>query len=373
MSYLPYILAAVVCSAAVLFVLVRGRKMDPVKIDCVPEESGMEPSATPYPSPESIHDDQKNILMRAVDHIYSRQAGISTDRAAPAQSSAEVRVAVRKILKAFEKIGTLHTSLSSLDRPDVSLKDVGDMVTRDPLLSAWVLKTVNSPVFRTASDVKSIHTAVNILGLITLKNLIAYGVMPHSLYRKPGHQQMFRHVWLHMNATALTASSLAKASTGVDSGFLYTAGLMHDIGKLALILLTDGVENGAYPDSLESEHELLMATHLDVLQIMVEDGSIPAQLGRLLLSHHIPASTKVVDLDCDGAMAKAMALLFVSNQIAKLVTARGTLSDDVSRLDQLDPSFAEVLSRDEARQLVLSPGLIHDILRGVSAARIMLE
>lgn len=325
-----------------------------------------------FPAQPSINEEQKQLLLRAVEHIYTRQPGRCTDRDDLPEASAAMQGAIRKILKAFEKIGTLHASLAALDRPDISLKDVGDMVTRDPILSAMVLKSVNSPVFQTASDVKSIHTAVNILGLVNLKNLIAFGVMPHSLFRKPGHQQMFRKVWLHMNATALVASALAKGVSGVDSGFLYTAGLMHDIGKLVLILLTDGGEDGVYPDTLAHEYELLTTTHLDVLKLMTEDGSMPAQLGSLLLSHHTPACTPVSELDCDGSMARAMSLLFVANQIAKLVTAKGTLSEDVGSLDQLDPSFAEILSRDEVRQLLLSPGLVRDILIGVRAAQVML-
>ncbi|GAB6112441.1 hypothetical protein JCM14713_21990 [Desulfomicrobium salsuginis] len=305
------------------------------------------------------------VLSRALDHIYGG-AHASTEvqmthvyEAPPALTV----TAITNLVKAFEKVGTLHSSLSALDNPDASMKDLGDLVTRDPLLSGRVLKTVNSPFFRTAMDVKSVHTAVNILGLVNLKNLIAFGVLPYSLYKHPAHRRMFKSIWQHMNATAITAAHMAKARQDLDSGTLYTAGLMHDIGKLVLVLLMKNPdENADYPQNLSAEYESLTVTHLQAAWVMATSGSIPGQLKSLVLDHHLPALIPVQQLDCNAEHAKYLTVLFLANQVAKLIAPDGTLLDDVSRLDRLDPSYREIFSQAEAREILLCPGLIDDIL-----------
>lgn len=318
----------------------------------------------------------ESVLMRALDHIYSGAPSSTAEQLTHVYEppSELARTAIGGLVKAFDKVGTLHSSLAAIDNPDVSMKELGDLVTRDPLLSARVLKTVNSPFFRVATDVRSIHTAVNILGLTNLKNLIAFGVMPYALYKNPEHQRMFKTIWQHMNSTAITAAHMARARQDLDSGALYTAGLMHDIGKLVLILLVKDPEEGeVYPQTLDREYERLMATHLQAAQIMARSGGIPEQLRSLVLSHHLPALLPVSQLNCDAQQARSLTVLFLANQIAKLISPHGTLLDDVRRLDQLDPSFREVFSRQEAREILLSRGLIDDIVANVRVVQAALN
>ncbi len=316
------------------------------------------------------------VLSRALDHIYSG-SHVSTDQQMTHvydEPPALTVTAITNLVKAFDKIGTLHSSLAALDNPKISMKEMGDIVTRDPLLSTRVLKTVNSPFFRTAMDVKSVHTAVNILGLMNLKNLISFGAMPFSLYKHPEHRRMFKGIWQHMNATAITASHMGKARQDMDSGTLYTAGLMHDIGKLVLVLLMkDPLEDEAYPQSLGREYERLTATHLQAARVMAQAGGIPAQLRALVLNHHLPALLPVQHLDCDAEHAKYLTVLFLADQVAKLITPDGSLRDDVRLLDRLDSSYSEIISKAEAREILLGPGLIDDILSNVRVVQASLN
>lgn len=316
------------------------------------------------------------VISRALVHIYSGTPATAEQQMTHVydEPPALTVTAMANLVRAFDKVGTLHSSLSALDNPDISMKELGNIVTRDPLLSARVLKTVNSPFFRTAMDVKSVHTAVNILGLVNLKNLIAFGVLPYSLYKDPEHRRMFRGVWQHMNATAITAAHMAKARQDLDSGTLYTAGLMHDIGKLVLVLLMKNPEeNEPYPVNLNREYERLTATHLQAAWVMAKSGGVPAQLKSLVLDHHLPALLPVQHLDCDAEHARCLTVLFLANQVAKLITPDGTLRDDVIHLDRLDPSYNEILSKAEAREILLSPGLIDDILANVRVVQAALN
>jgi putative nucleotidyltransferase with HDIG domain len=331
---------------------------------------------TTTPERDAFTSKWERVLSDALDHIYSPDPTVA-ETSSPSvidEPPAATAAAMATLIKAFEKVGTLHSSLAALDKPDVSMKDLGDLVTRDPLLSARVLKTVNSPLFRTAVDIKSVHTAVNILGLVNLKNLMAFGILPYTLYRNPEHRRIFQNVWQHMNATAITAVHMARARQDMDSGTLYTAGLLHDIGKLVLILLMkDPQENEPYPHNLNLECDRLTATHLQAAQAIASSGGIPAQLRSLVLDHHLPAMLPVQQLNCDAVHARNLTLLFLANQVAKVITQDGTLTDDMSLLDRLDPSYVEIISKAEAREILLCPGLIEDILANVRVVQITLS
>ena len=132
-------------------------------------------------------------------------------------------------------------------------------------------------------------------------------------------------------------------------------------------------ETEAYPQCLGREFERLAVTHLQAAQIMARSGIIPDQLHALVLDHHLPALLPVTQLECSAEHAKNLCILFLANQVAKLVSPDGTLLDDVRRLDQFDPSYREIISKAEARQILLSPGLVRDVLSNVHVVQAMLN
>ena len=371
MSYIFVVPVLLTLAGLMYFYVSRKPELEPI----VGEDHGPVKIHTAFPE-QTAFTEWESVLIRALDHIYSGAPSSTGNQLTHVYEppSELAQIAIAGLVKAFDKVGTLHSSLAAIDNPDVSMKELGDLVTRDPLLSARVLKTVNSPFFRVATDVRSIHTAVNILGLTNLKNLIAFGVMPYALYKDPEHQRMFKTIWQHMNSTAITAAHMARTRQDMDSGTLYTAGLMHDIGKLVLILLVKEPKEGEfYPQNPDREFERLMATHLQAAQIMARNGGIPEQLRTLVLGHHLPALLPVSQLNCDAQQAKSLTVLFLANQVAKLISPHGTLLDDVRRLDQLDPSYREVVSRQEAREILLSRGLIDDIMANVRVVQAALN
>lgn len=309
-------------------------------------------------------------LHRALNHIYAGTASTTARQmqTAFAKPSEAAATNLLKMTQAFERIGSLHGSLSAVDSPRISMRELGDIVTLDPVLSARVLKSVNSPLFYLANEVKSVHTAVIILGLNNLKNLISLGALPYNLYTTANKQRIFKKIWRHMNNTAITASHMAKSRQDMDSSSMYTAGLMHDIGKLVLALMLRDTEYD-YPRTVQEEYELLSATHLHAGELIAKNGFFPEQLRFLVRSHHLPAVLPVSQIQCNAEQAKQLTTLFLANQIAKLITQDGGLHEHVEGLDQLEPSYQEIISKEEAQAILLSPGLINDILKNTWLVR----
>ncbi|NCD25132.1 MAG: HDOD domain-containing protein [Deltaproteobacteria bacterium] len=322
------------------------------------------------PDQGHLSPDWEPFLLPALEHIYAGQpsSAIRQSHRALEKPSAIAAAHVLSLMHSFEKIGSLHSSLAALDNPNTSLKEIGDLVTHDPVLTARVLKTVNSPLFYLASGVKSVHTAVTILGVNNLKNLISLGLLPQKLYTSARQRRMFMHIWQHMNTTAILASHMAKTQRGLDSGTMYTAGLMHDVGKLVLSLMLPETWQD-YPPTIREEHALLAATHLYAGKIIAENGRFPEQLLFLIENHHQPSILPVQQLQCNAEQAKSMTILFLANQIAKLITPDGNPNANPEHLEQLEPSYQEILSKREAQKLLLDPGLANDVLTSVRVVR----
>ncbi len=331
--------------------------------------------STPSPRDDAqVLTEWEKPLRQALEHIYAGSASTTSiqTQAAFEKPSASIVAELLNAARSFDRMGSLHASLSAVDNPNISMKELGDIVTLDPVLSARVLKAVNSPAFCLAQGVKSVHTGVTILGLTNLKNLIAFGALPDNLYTTANQRRMFKQIWRHMNTTAIVAAYMAKARRDMDSGPMYTAGLMHDIGKLilALRLPEDEFE---YPRTPREEFRLFSTTHLYTGVLVAKNGFFPEQLLFLVQNHHQPAVFPVSQLHCNAEQAKQLTILFLANQIAKLITPDGGLSECMDGLEQLEPSYREILSKDEAREILLSPGLINDILINVRVVRAILN
>lgn len=142
MSYTFVILALLTLAVLMYFYVSRkpelepivGKDHDPVKVRAVAPD-------------QNAFTEWESVLIRALDHIYSGTPSSTGNQLTHVYEppSELARTAITGLVKAFDKVGTLHSSLAAIDNPDVSMKELGDLVTRDPLLSARVLKTVNSP------------------------------------------------------------------------------------------------------------------------------------------------------------------------------------------------------------------------------------
>ena len=359
------ILLAIAACAAVLYQM-AGKKpriepLDPHSVAPVPTR-GM----TSAEEEEEACLLWENIIPAALERIYAERAVSTGERrmsAAHEEPSETAKVAMGGLISSFQKISTLHSSLLHLNSPSISLEEAAVTVTRDPVLSSHVLKAANSPVFGMTQGVRSIHTAVNILGIDNLKSLLVFQAMPHTLYSTALQRGMFQEVWRHMNVTAIIASFMGRALQHPDSGMLYTAGLMHDIGKLVLIPMIGKGRCQTYPPTLEEEYELLSATHLQAAQIMAaRDGSAPGPLWELILWHHLPAlATAHPPLAAETS--RSLTVLFLANQLAKLITADGSLEEGrMDMLDVFDSGYPAAISREEATTLLLSRDLMRDIL-----------
>ena len=141
-------------------------------------------------------------------------------------------------------IPTVPTTLFEIDKivndPDGSAAAAAEVIAKDPAIASKVLRLANSSIYGLKSQVCDIPHAVSILGLRVLRNLVVQATILEEFGDKGEGVDGFDldHLWDHSVKVGVAAKQLARMSPvdfDLDEEVAYTAGLLHDIGKILLI------------------------------------------------------------------------------------------------------------------------------------------
>jgi putative nucleotidyltransferase with HDIG domain len=127
-------------------------------------------------------------------------------------------------------------------KPGSSAKDIAQVVSTDAALAARMMQVANSPVMRTQTTVDNVQGAISIMGIFVVRNLVTSFVInqlfttTHSRLRK-----RLQTIWNHSAHVAAISQVLAKRYSKINPSEAMLAGLIHDIGKLPLVLKAEGI------------------------------------------------------------------------------------------------------------------------------------
>lgn len=127
----------------------------------------------------------------------------------------------------------LFEILHILDDDNAGLRGLFGAIERDPGLTAKVLRTANSSFFGQARTVDTVERAVTVLGVAMVRSL-AVSVAVFDSVGDRLSAALVDQVWHHSLATATTARLLATRTRMGDHDDAFTAGLLHDAGRMLL-------------------------------------------------------------------------------------------------------------------------------------------
>lgn len=186
--------------------------------------------------------------------------------------------------------------LDILDEPEAPVNELVDIIEKDPGLTANLLKLSNSAYYGLRREVGSVREALVMLGnqtVVTLAFAASMGRIlqaPVTGYRLPRGQ-----LWRHALAVGLVAVRLAPPEMDPNErGRLFTAGVVHDIGKLLMDgPLRENLEQLPpdldYSGLVVAERDLMGFDHAEAGAALAEAWNFPADLAALIGSHHRPA------------------------------------------------------------------------------------
>jgi HD-like signal output (HDOD) protein len=166
----------------------------------------------------------------------------------------------------------------------------------DPALAAELLQAANSPLYGLRAQVSSIRHALSMLGLERVRSL-ALTITMTGYWRTCRADEAIRGSWRHSLATAAIAEGLGRADQA-QAPMLYTAGLLHDIGRLALLQISPtkyqqvfATEFTSIQEYLALENLLFECGHDDAGAFLGTAWGLPVALCDCIRFHHCDLAT----------------------------------------------------------------------------------
>lgn len=224
---------------------------------------------------------------------------------------------IDRYLNSVEHLPPAPTLLAQLiglfRKPDRDLDEVVSLMKKDPSLAAEVLKCCNSAFFGGQEPVLDVGEAVFRIGFYEVYRL-SVTLFGNSAIAgaKHCHGIQVEQLWRHSAVTAITASVIAR-QLGENDGIAFTAGLLHDVGRVVLALEQKYLglvkEHGQFGPALnEAEKAAFGFDHGTLSARLLARWGVPAQVSIPVWCHHQKAWT--------GPQARMAGIVSFSNVMA---------------------------------------------------------
>jgi putative nucleotidyltransferase with HDIG domain len=201
-----------------------------------------------------------------------------------------------RIAKALDSLPTLPVVALQIGEvvhsKNASVNQVAEILRSDPATSAKLLRLVNSPYFGIPGGVSDVARAIPFVGFNTLYQLVLRIGVLDTLGTQSAATEG-RALWIHSLTVGTIARELAAEVKCNEAGACFTAGLLHDMGKIALAKVEPAKlaaafrtmrDEGITLEAAEKRHGLV--PHDKVGSMLARQWKFPAMLATPIEQHH---------------------------------------------------------------------------------------
>ncbi len=192
--------------------------------------------------------------------------------------------------------------------------DIAEVVGKDTALTIRLLKLVNSAFFGIPRQIDTVTRAVNLIGVRELRNLTLAASAAEVFAGVPSDLIDMAAFWQHSVYTGLIGRNLATHCNVLHSERLFTAGLLHDVGRLLMLMKVphdvtnvEAMRASSDKDVCELENEVLGFSHAEVGEALLRHWNLPDNLCVSVLYHHTPVEAHDAHLES--------AILHIADQV----------------------------------------------------------
>jgi putative nucleotidyltransferase with HDIG domain len=203
-----------------------------------------------------------------------------------------------------------------LNKMDVPLTEIEEILRHDPGLATNVLRLANSAFFGLSTKVGSLKQAVMLLGVKRFAQIAVSACMSKTMGKAvEGYELTPGELWLHSIAVSNTAEALAKNRKIAETDDVFTPALVHDMGKLVLgrfvkeeLQKIESITSNAVPLDV-AEHMVLGTDHAEIGALILTKWSFPIYIVNAVRWHHNPEGIKNSNIHSD--------IVYLSNQMCQ--------------------------------------------------------
>lgn len=229
----------------------------------------------------------------------------------------------KPILEKLNDIPTLPvvaTRVTELiNDPNSSSADIADVLKKDQVLTAKVLKLINSPYYGIPGEVTDVKRALAYLGFNTLAQLVLSISVISAFKENNTTKFSLQGFWKHALGTAVGSEVIAKKTGYPKPEECFTCGLLHDIGKIVLLKIAPEeflkVVSLAEREKIsfaEAERKLEVPTHGYLGEYIADKWRLPMVIRMGIRYHHVDVTNMETIL---ASMKHAVQTVALANQI----------------------------------------------------------
>ncbi len=191
--------------------------------------------------------------------------------------------------------------IEELAKEDPSMQLICDCIAQDPAMTSKILHLVNSAAAGLAVKIATPMEAIFQLGVERTKSFLLAGHL--MLHFEKSHCAGFSHeqLWGHSLAVGASARTIAIAHTkdGKLAEAAFTAGLLHDVGKLLLAANLPDIYSQVLRQTerrkisvREAEFDVFDASHAELAAVLLAGWGLPMGILEAIAWHHTPEKSK---------------------------------------------------------------------------------
>jgi putative nucleotidyltransferase with HDIG domain len=216
-----------------------------------------------------------------------------------------------------------------------------DKIGQDPAMTVRILRVANSPFYGMSREIGSLREAVLLLGFNRIRDMLVSVCFAKMLPAR--HKDFnYRQFWHHSMAVAECTRQLA-GYTGSSADLAFTAGLLHDIGRLVIVVLFPDefsrIINESDSPLIETERRILGFDHVEMGGKAAQYWNLPVVIQEAIEQHETPP---------EPGAAKSLGLLVYTANLLIAVTEQS----DESALEEYEAICAALamlnISTDQA-------------------------
>ncbi len=205
------------------------------------------------------------------------------------------------LVDTFPTLPTVYLQIvDTLRSPDASAADVAQAISGDVAIVAKLLQIANSAYYGFDEKVTDIKQAVSFIGMRSVKNLVLAMKVFGDIGKSDEQREQISQLLGHSIGVAISAQRIALLETGDEAAGeeAYTAGLLHDIGRLLLITAAPRQFKNARAlaresriTEFEAENQIVGCNHAELGAYLLGRWGMPAAIVDATARHHAPADS----------------------------------------------------------------------------------